>query len=184
MKSRVKRIGLPFCPLPAACLGNELLFCTKRALASSNLKEIKTFCIASAMQFKRHTMRPNYLEHFLFLWGCRDFMPKKQQLKIPPINILRRYVRNASYDKALLAKILVRKLEHELKFILEERRFRHWAGYFCRLACLVTRYGKWWTAKEIRSDLLLYYILLSVKGRKTQEQTGGSMQEKTTLLAF
>ena len=49
---------------------------------------------------------------------------------------------NASYDKALLAKILVRKLEHELKFILEERRFRHWAGYFCRLACLVTRYGK------------------------------------------
>ena len=138
MKSRVKRIGLPFCPLPAACLGNELLFCTKRALASSNLKEIKTFCIASAMQFKRHTMGPNYLEHFLFLWGCRDFMPKKQQLKIPPINILLRYVMQVMIERFL--KIFM--LEHELKFIFEERRFRHWAGYFCRLSCLVTRYGK------------------------------------------
>ena len=68
-------------------------------------------------------------------------MPKKQQLKIPPINILLRYVMQVM-TKRFLQRFLDRKLEHELKFILEERRFRHWAGYFYRLACLVTRYGK------------------------------------------
>ena len=63
------------------------------------------------------------LEHFLFFSGDTEiFMPKKQQLKIPPINILRRYVRNASYNKALLAKIFVKKdPKHTLDKVLEAK---------------------------------------------------------------